>query len=171
LPFRLELALSHPLQQLATAGSTYALQVLGFSAFSEGNVIVINQSRVGVVTACNGLGMLLLFFALSTAAAVLIRRPWPDRLVVLLSAVPIALLANVFRITVTSVLMEGLGLKGWGDLILHDLAGWFMMPVALGLLLLELRVLSWLFIEVSEADLPPPDFGQSFDESFVPVGA
>src|SRR5439155_15879127 len=42
LPYRLETALSHPLQRVATVASTYALQTLGFPAVAEGNVIVMN---------------------------------------------------------------------------------------------------------------------------------
>ena len=34
----------------------------------------------------------------------------------------------------------------------HDAAGWAMMPIALVLVCLELRVLSWLFVEVEEVD-------------------
>src|SRR5206468_3303453 len=55
LPHRVEVALAHPLQRVATAASTYALQTLGFVAFSEGNVIRLGQVRIGVVEACSGL--------------------------------------------------------------------------------------------------------------------
>jgi hypothetical protein len=50
----------------------------------------------------------------------------------LVSAVPIALIANVTRITVTGVLHVSVG----GEIahaVFHDWAGWFMMPLALGL--------------------------------------
>jgi len=39
-----------------------------------------------------------------------------------------------------------------GDKIAHDLAGWAMMPIALALVWLELRLWSWLFVEVEEID-------------------
>src|SRR5581483_4191267 len=58
LPYTAEVALARPLQSLATATSTYALQTLGVPALAEGNVIVIGQYRLGVVEACSGLGML-----------------------------------------------------------------------------------------------------------------
>jgi exosortase len=145
LPFSLERALSAPLQQGATWLSTYTLQTLGCPAFREGNVIVLNAHRIGVVEACNGLGMLILFFALSSGVALLIDRPWVDRVVLVASAAPIAVLANATRIVATSLLYQVAGQR-WGDFLFHDLAGWLMMPLALGMLGLELKLMSWLLI-------------------------
>src|SRR5262249_8175924 len=67
LPYRLETGLAQPLQRVATLASNYALQTLGFISFSEGNVIRLGEVRIGVVEACSGLSMLVIFFALSTA--------------------------------------------------------------------------------------------------------
>jgi exosortase len=146
LPYRLETALSGPLQEVATGMSEYVLQLLGLPAFSEGNVIMVNDHRIGVVEACNGLGMLLLFFAMATGMALLSDRPWVDRVVLLLFAVPIAIVSNMIRIVATSVLYEVAGQR-WGDLVFHDLSGWLMMPLALGMLWLVLKVLSFLLLE------------------------
>ena len=78
LPYTLEVWLAQPLQQMATVAATYALQTFGHPAFAEGNVIYINDQQIGVLEACNGLGMLVAFFALSAAMAVVIDRRWPD---------------------------------------------------------------------------------------------
>lgn len=154
LPFRLHAALGGPLQHIATVASTYALQTLGFPALSEGNTIVIDQTRIGVVEACSGLSMLLTFFALSTAMVLLIERPLLDRLVLLASAVPVAVACNVVRITATGLLHE-LGGSRAADLVFHDLAGWLMMPSAIAALLGELFLLKRLFIaEPAEAPVP-----------------
>ena len=150
LPFSLEVALAHPLQRVATISSTYALQTLGFPALSAGNVIAINETRMGVVEACSGLSMLVIFFALSTAFSVLAPRPLWQKLVLAASAVPIALIANITRITVTGIMHETVGHKA-ADLVFHDLAGWLMMPFALALLWLELKALGHLVVEVKES--------------------
>jgi exosortase len=154
LPYRIEAALSHPLQRLATQASTYALQTLGRPAFAEGNVILINDARIGVVEACNGLGMLLLFFALATAVALHVRRSLWEKVLIVASAVPIAVIVNVARITVTGVLHETVGGKV-ADMVFHDLAGWLMMPVALALLGLELQVFDRLFVEADASSARP----------------
>jgi exosortase len=156
LPYRVEVALGAPLQSLATASSTYALQTLGLPALAEGNIILLsNHARIGVAEACNGLGMLMMFFAYSTAAALVIPRPLLDRLLIVVSAVPVALAANIARIVVTGMLQATLGGKV-ANMVYHDLAGWLMMPLALATLWAELWLLSQLFVEPApEAALHP----------------
>jgi exosortase len=146
LPYSLAEALSGPLQQLATLSSTFLMQVVGLPALSEGNVIKLNEQTLNVEEACSGLRMLMVFFALSTAMAVLIDRPWVDRLILLASAIPIALITNVIRVTATGILFETAG-GATAHAFFHDVAGWLMMPIALGLLWVEFKVLTHLFIE------------------------
>jgi exosortase len=152
LPYRAEIALAHPLQRLATLASTYALQTLGYEAVARGNVIDLDGARIGIEQACSGLSMLLVFLALATAVAVVMRRPLLDRLIIVASAVPIALVANVVRIVVTGILHKTAG-ASLANLVFHDLAGWLMMPLALGLMWLELRLLSQVLIP-ARADGP-----------------
>jgi exosortase len=104
LPYSLEQALREPLRRIGTHAGTYVLQTLGFAAISEGNVIVIEDTRVGVEEACSGLRMLMIFFALSTAVALLSKRVLWERVLIVLSAVPIALVANITRISATAIL-------------------------------------------------------------------
>jgi exosortase len=146
LPYRVERALGGPLQMLATLSSTFFLQTIGLPAVSEGNIIHIDQASIGVVEACNGLGMLVMFAAFATAAVFVVRRPLADKVVILLSAVPIAVAANVLRITITGLLEVTVG-GGVADVFYHDMAGWLMMPLALGMLWLELFLLSHMLIE------------------------
>ena len=151
LPFFVEVALAQPLRRIATVMSTYVLQTCGVPALAEGNIILIGDIPLGVAEACSGLGMLMTFFALSTATALIVQGPTLDRTVLVLSAIPIAVLANVARIAGT-----GLAYYAWGRdseaayAIMHDLAGWLMMPLALLLLWLELRYLAWLLPEAPD---------------------
>jgi exosortase len=153
LPWRVEYALGPPLQYLATTASTYLLQTLGFMAFAEGFIIELNDARIGVVEACSGLSMLITFIALSTAAALVVKRPLSDRIVLVASAIPVALLANIVRIVMTGALHETVGGHA-ADTFYHDVAGWIMMPLALGLYWLELAILSRLLIETEHKALP-----------------
>lgn len=145
LPYRLATAMSGPLQELATIVSTFLMQTIGLPALSEGNVIHLNEESIGVVEACSGLSMLMVFFALSTLVAVLsTKRPLLERLILVASAVPIALTSNILRITATGVLhetTENVAAKAF----FHDAAGWLMMPVGLAFLWVELKVLALLF--------------------------
>jgi exosortase len=143
LPYRVATSMSGPLQHLATVTSTFVMQTCGLPALAEGNVILLNDAEIGIVEACSGLRMLVVFFALATAVALVARRPLLDRLVVLASAVPIALAANIARITATGALHEFTD-SATANAFFHDVAGWFMMPLALALLALELKVLAAL---------------------------
>jgi exosortase len=151
LPFFIEVSLAQPLRRVATQISTYVLQTLGCPALAEGNVIHIGAARLGVAEACSGLGMLMTFFALATAAALLVRAPLLNRLLLVASAVPIAVFANVARITATGLAYHSGGARSpAARAIMHDLAGWLMMPLAFGLLYLVICFLSHLFIEEPE---------------------
>ncbi len=152
LPFTASEALARQLQRMATESSTFLLQTLGQPAVSEpnGTVIYLNEVTLNVEEACSGLRMLMVFFALSTAVALLMRKPLWERLLVCASAIPIALLTNLLRITATGLLHETVG-KEIADAVFHDLAGWLMMPLALGLLALELKLLGRLLIEPAPA--------------------
>ncbi|HEY7425315.1 MAG TPA: exosortase/archaeosortase family protein, partial [Gemmataceae bacterium] len=149
LPFRLATALSAPLQTMATEAGTFIMQTIGLPALSEGNVIVLNEARLNIVEACSGLRMLFVFVALSAAMALLTRRPWLEKLILLASAIPIAIASNIIRITVTGILHETTSSET-ANAFFHDLGGWLMMPLGLLLLAVEIKILSHLLIA------PPP---------------
>ncbi len=152
LPYSFEVALALPLRRVATLVSTYVLQTLGCPALAEGNVIWIDDIPLGVEDACSGLGMLMTFFALSTVLAMIVAVPLVDRLTLVVSAIPIAILANVIRISATGYAYFVAGKdSAVAQMIYHDLAGWLMMPIALGMLCLELKLLSRLLVEPGNA--------------------
>jgi exosortase len=166
MPFRLESAVAQPLQQLATSASVYVLQTVGLPAYAEGNVLCLRQERVNVVEACNGLSMLMMFAALSVAVVLVSRRPLLDKAIILASAIPIALACNIARIAGSAVLYATVGhtvgdavpaSRDWwipvegsiATLDFHDLTGYFMMPLALVLLWMVIRVIDALFVPES----------------------
>jgi exosortase len=160
LPYFIEIAVSHPLQRLGTEASAYVLQLIGVPAVPQGTTILLERTHLGVVDACSGLGMLVTFIALATAVAILLKeRPWIDRVVLVLSAVPIAVIANIARITVTGLLYHTLEDQKWGDFS-HDLAGWFLMTFALVLFWLEAMLMKCLFVEVPVQTSRTFNFGQ-----------
>ena len=130
LPYELERNVGQPLKAAATVCSTFLLQTLGQPAIRDGNLILIDEVRLGVVDACSGLKMMVTFAAFSAGAVLLMQRTRFEKLMVLLGIVPIAIVTNVMRITAT-----GLGYLWFTDKetleFLHDLHGWMMMPVGL----------------------------------------
>lgn len=146
LPYRLEVGVLQPLQNLATTTSTFALQTLGFAARHEGNVVWIGKTPVGVAEACSGLRMLTGFVALAVAAAFVVERERWKRIVLLMSAVPVALICNVCRVTLMGLVHAATD-NSTTQNALHDLLGWLMPLGAVGLLWAELRMMDCLFVE------------------------
>ena len=66
---------------------------------------------------------------------------------ILVSSIPIALLVNCIRITLTGMLYNLNLNEKIVNQIFHDFAGLIMMPLALGFLFLEMQILSRLVIE------------------------
>ena len=64
----------------------------------------------------------------------------------LFDAGKMAILANVARITVTGLLYSA-SQDRLAKVVFHDVAGWLMMPLAVAILLLEMRVLRRLIID------------------------
>ena len=148
LPSFMDTQILGPMQKIATRSSTYVLQTMGIPSYSEGNVIFIGEMQLGVVEACSGLRMLTIFIALSFAIVLVTERPMWERVVIVMSSVPIALVSNIVRIIVTALLYLAVGAE-WVDRVFHDLDGWLMMPFALGLLYVEFQILSHLVIDES----------------------
>ena len=176
LPPRLNMVLAGPLQRLATLGSTTLLHALGLPVLAQGNVIFVGGERLEVAQACNGLSMLLSFVTLVTAIVVLLAasRPLWEQGLLLLSAVPIALAANILRIAATAWAYHAFGREAatpWPlslqfatvDELVHDSAGWAMVLVGLVLAFAEMELLKWLVVETAPEParrlVLPPDQG------------
>ena len=156
LPALLEHGVLWRLQSFASTCSTMVLQTLGVPAFQQGNVINIFGMEMLVADACSGLRMTTIFLALAVAMVFLIERPWWDKFTILLSAIPIALLVNIIRVTVTGLIYYWVGNESLlARKIAHDWAGYFMMPLALGILWLEFQILERVTIPVEAAHFKP----------------
>jgi exosortase len=147
LPYSFEQNLAFKLRRLATVVANYFMQTFGQPSYiaGTGTVITVGEVRLDVQHACSGLTMLLTFIALSAGYAALTNRSWVDKLLILLVAVPIAVICNVIRIVVTGHVYVW-GWKKFGDLIVHDLAGWLMMPLALAMIWVLLKIVDWIAV-------------------------
>lgn len=150
LPYELERNVGEPLKTAATISSTFLLQTLGLPAIRDGNLILIDDVRLGVVDACSGLKMMVTFAAFSVGAVLLMTRSRFEKLMVLLGIVPIAVLTNVLRIAATGVSFAFISDKATRD-FLHDAYGYLMMPAGLALLAVEVWVLKRLVIDDPKA--------------------
>ncbi|MDA7950684.1 MAG: exosortase/archaeosortase family protein [Pirellulaceae bacterium] len=140
------------LQSLATTASYFFMQVLGIDCFREGHIILLDNIKMNVEEQCSGLRMLTVFVALSVAMAMFTReRPLWEKVTLVASSLPIALFVNTLRITTIGVFYNAGFEPEWVNSVLHDQAGLFMMPIALGLMYIEIQILARIFIEESAA--------------------
>lgn len=127
-----------PLQLLATRQAAAMLWVAGVGVVREGNVLQVGVHRVAVVEACSGLRYLIpLGFAAVVFAYLVDRRPWM-RVALLLAAIPVAMLANAFRVAASAyvpALSEG---------AFHTLAGWLIFVACMAAIFVIHRILTKL---------------------------
>ena len=151
LPFRIENELSQPLQWIATNASCYTLQLLGQPAIAEGTTILLGDQILEVERACSGLRIFMGVFALAYVYAVLVRRSWWERILLVLAAVPIALISNAARIIATGLCFQWFSGETARHFS-HDLAGYVMIVFAAGLFGLTLLYLRWLVQDAQTMD-------------------
>lgn len=153
LPPRLYKELTIPMRQLAAQAATALLNLLqGLEATASGVVINVIHKGVpldpplDVAEACSGMRLLMAFLALGVAMAYLHWRPWWQRVVLLCSTIPIAILCNVVRVTITGFIYV-LWDPEYAQGIYHDMLGMLMLPLAFGLYGVLAWFMSNLFVE------------------------
>ncbi len=147
LPDEAQRYITGPLQMFNTTVSTFILQTLGVDALQEGNLIRVGRDHVmNVVDACAGLKMLTIFVWLCALVIVVAGLEWWENVVIAVSAVPIAILANTLRITTAGMLYGVSDTMAEG---FHDSApaALLMMGIAVGFIFLEMKLLSLFVIQ------------------------
>ncbi|MBN2269124.1 MAG: exosortase [Sedimentisphaerales bacterium] len=142
-PTQLQSYIAQPLQRWATTSAVFCLELFGYGVVQHGNVIDIEGTVVEVAWACNGLRMVTAFFVITGLVVLLVRREWWEKLIILASSLPIALLCNTIRLAITAIAFTVLKGKYWEE-IFHDFGGYAMMPLALGAVVAELWLLKKL---------------------------
>jgi exosortase len=140
-PHRVQASVAIPLQQWATSSAVFCLEIIGYEVIREGNIIHIGGTTVAVAEACNGLRMITAFFVICGLVALLVRRAWWEKVIVFVSSLPIALLCNTVRLAITAIAFTVLKGEYW-EKIFHDFGGYAMMPLAVGMVVIELWLLS-----------------------------
>lgn len=136
LPIAMYSRIASPLQLLASHLASFLMNTTGVPVLCEGNRMTLPGGiQMFVAEACSGMRQMTGFLALTTAVAYLTTRPGWYRLIVILSALPIALTANVARIALTGYIMYYVNPQ-YASGSYHTIEGILMM--ALGLLLLNL---------------------------------
>jgi exosortase len=126
-------ALTFPLQLFASRVAEWSLDLLGYPVLRDGNILELASQKLSVAEACSGIRSLLSLTFLSLVYAYFFdTRVWM-RWVLLLATVPIAIIANAGRVTITGILSEINPELAHG--FFHELEGWVIFVIAFVLLL------------------------------------
>ncbi len=156
LPNEYYFQLTDPMQKLAAAVAAAMLSLVNsVEATASGVVInVIHNGQVvdpplNVAEACSGMRLLMAFVALGVAMAYLHYRPLWQRLILVASTIPIAILCNMVRVSTTGFIYI-FGNPKYAQGIYHDALGMAMLPLAFCLYGVIAWFMSSLFVEEDE---------------------
>jgi exosortase len=131
--------ITFPLQMVASKTATFMLSTLGIPVYQEGNIILLPSARLEVAEACSGVRSLFSLITLTVIYGYLAESKVKIRVLLTLIAVPVSVLANALRITVTGLVVEFWGLEG-AEGTLHLLSGWLIFASSLALIFLFHRL-------------------------------
>jgi exosortase len=133
IPLFIYSQITFPLQLLASSVASETLNFIGIPVYQDGNILELPNQRLSVVEACSGIRSLLsLSFLALVYGYFFDHRPWM-KWVLLIAGVPIAIMANATRVTLTGLI------SSWrpdlAEGVFHSLEGWVIFMVALAALL------------------------------------
>lgn len=140
LPAILWNTISFPMQLFASYLTEKVVYFIGIPIFREGNILHLAETTLEVVAACSGLRSLVTMFALSAALAFLSSLPNWKKLLLFAAAMPIAVIANIARLSFTAILASQYGSQ-MAQGFLHEFSGIAVFFFGLGLLLIVNKLL------------------------------
>ena len=133
LPQFLYWKLNTTLQLVSSQIGVGVLGLAGVPVYLEGNVIDLGVYMLQVAEACSGLRYLFPIMSFTYVFAVLYRGPLWHKLVLLLSAVPVAVMMNALRIGIIGVLVDRYGIAQ-AEGFLHVFEGWVVFLSCIAIL-------------------------------------
>ena len=143
IPYIIYNLIAFPLKMFVTAQAETLLQGIGIPVLREGNVLHLSTGPLEVVDACSGMRSIMSLLALSAAFGYLTLKTNWKRILLFISAIPIAILTNLFRVTFTGILANSYGQRV-AEGFLHEFSGVLVFGIALICLLGVRGLLSWI---------------------------
>ena len=105
IPYVIYFSATFPMQLLVSKVTVFLLDGLGMSVVRQGNIIHLANQSLEVAEACSGLRSLISILALGAIYSYLTQRRFTSKIVLFLSTIPIALVGNIFRVFLTSIIV------------------------------------------------------------------
>ncbi len=119
-----------PLQFLASQMASGLVAELGVPVLRQGNIIQLPGMALEVAEACSGIRSLMSLTTVAVIYAYFLESKWGPRLLLAVSAVPIAVLANGLRVTGTALLAHYWS-KEAAEGFFHNFSGWLVFVLSL----------------------------------------
>jgi exosortase len=128
--------ITFPLQLLASKVAVATLDLFNIPVLREGNIVYLSNSTLEVAEACSGVRSLVSLIAMAIFFSYFSFKGFWLRTLLTLSAIPISIVTNAFRVAWTGMLSY------WGDPSMaegffHVFTGWAVFIVAFLILLAE----------------------------------
>jgi exosortase len=127
-------AATFKLQIWASKLADDALTLLSIPVLREGNVLELPNQKLSVVEACSGIRSLLSLTFLSLVYGYFFERKTWIRIALFFSTIPIAIIANGSRVTITGIMTQVKAELAEG--FFHEAQGWVIFMVALVILII-----------------------------------
>jgi len=164
LPQILYWQLNLMLQGISSVIGVGVVRLFGIPVLLEGNIIDLGVYKLQVAEACSGLRYLFPILSFSYLFAILYRGPFWHKAVLLLAAVPVAVLLNAVRIGVIGVLVNSYGIEQ-AEGFMHLFEGWVIFLISIGILF----ALAW---SLQQFRPEPKPFSETIDldtSGFAPI--
>ena len=135
--------ITFPLQLFASRVAESVLALLGIPVLRDGNVLELASQKLSVVEACSGIRSLLSLTFLSLVYAYFFDSKKWMRAALFLATIPIAILANAGRVTITGILSEWRTDLAQG--FFHSVEGWIIFIVAMIFMIITHQVINMIY--------------------------
>jgi exosortase len=121
--------IAFPLQLVASRVGESAIAFAGIPVLREGNILELPNLTLAVAEACSGIRSLISLITLAVALAYFTEHRRLPRVLIVLAAIPIAIVANAVRVAGTGLASHWFGPRA-AEGFFHGFSGWLVFAVA-----------------------------------------
>jgi len=135
--------ITFPLQLFASWVAEILLGLVGIPVLREGNVLVLASQTLSVAEACSGIRSLLSLTFLALIYAYFADRKVWMRWALFIAVIPIAIIANAGRVTITGILSEQNTELAKG--VFHEMEGFVIFAIAFAMIFVLHQLINWIY--------------------------
>lgn len=147
--------ITFPLQLFASQVAEFCLLLINIPVLREGNILELASQKLSVAEACSGIRSLLMLTFLSLVYAYFFDNKVWMRWALFFCTIPIAIIANAGRVTLTGILSEIDTQLATG--IFHETEGFVIFGIAFAILAFTHWAINWIYGIRNQPALPPED--------------